>query len=320
MGLALTPHTLIGYQLTTSDSTAEFGKVTNTYQGSGGTYRLSWSNAMRYKNTALGLTIGWLFGKSRYETRTDFDADATLSFLNNFRNDLRISGFLYNVGLQHDVVIKRTVADKKVPLKWITLGLTANNPTNHNLLNEKLYVRSRGTGAGGQFFGPDTLINLTGKNALLQNLRMPARLSAGIQYVHSGKIRVGAQADFEQWAQYVNEARPETLRNTYGLSAGFEYIPDFISYNNYGKRMRYRGGIFYKQDPRAINNTYLNQYGLTFGLGLPITLPRQQTSFINAAFEIGSLGDGAAIEELYGKITIGFTLNDNTWFFQRRFE
>ncbi|MFN7831002.1 MAG: hypothetical protein ACK5Q2_03355, partial [Bacteroidota bacterium] len=147
-----------------------------------------------------------------------------------------------------------------------------------------------------------------------------ARFSAALMYVNANKLKVGAQFGFDAWSGYVNEARPENFRNTVSASAGLEYIPDFISYNNYLKRARYRIGGYFRQDPRPVNGQYFNDIGVTLGLGLPLVLPRQQTSFINLAFEAGQIGAGSPIEELYFRVTAGFTLNDNTWFFKRRFE
>jgi hypothetical protein len=53
---------------------------------------------------------------------------------------------------------------------------------------------------------------------------------------------------------------------------------------------------------------------------LPVILPRQQTSFVNLALEIGRIGADSPIEETYFRLSAGFTLNDNTWFYKRRFE
>ncbi|MBL7828843.1 MAG: hypothetical protein JNJ57_19570, partial [Saprospiraceae bacterium] len=124
----------------------------------------------------------------------------------------------------------------------------------------------------------------------------------------------------ESWSGYQNEVRPETFRNTISISGGIEYTPDYISYNRFGKRIRYRVGGYYRQDPRTVNNSNFDDIGLTLGMGLPLILPRQQTSFINAALEIGKIGTDSPIEETYFKFTLGFTLNDNTWFYKRRFE
>ena len=84
--------------------------------------------------------------------------------------------------------------------------------------------------------------------------------------------------------------------------------------------MRYRAGAYYRQDPRTSTGTDFNDIGITLGLGMPVILPRQQASFVNLALEIGKIGTNSPIEETYFRFTAGFTLNDNSWFYKRRFE
>lgn len=320
MGISLTPYSLVGYKTVSTDSTSDLGIINNTFQGSGGTYRLAWTGSAKYNNTSFGLNLGWAFGKTRYESINDFDAANTYSFLNNSRKDISIKGLVYNIGVQHDIILQYFETEKSTPMRWLTLGFTAHGNTKMNIINEDLFVRSRNTSAGGTFASPDTIINFTGENALKQKLTMPAAFSLGIQYVNTIKFKAGLQFDLDLWKNYKNEARPETMRSTVAVSGGVEITPNALSYNRYLKRVHYRAGAFFRQDPRYIYGKTLDNVGVTFGLGFPITLPRQQTSFVNASFELGSIGTGTTIEEKYAKITLGFTLNDNTWFFKRRFE
>jgi len=64
----------------------------------------------------------------------------------------------------------------------------------------------------------------------------------------------------------------------------------------------------------------MKKYGVTFGLGFPIILPRQQTSFVNLGVEVGQNAIKNSLEQTYCKISIGFTLNDNGWFYKRRYQ
>ena len=140
-------------------------------------------------------------------------------------------------------------------------------------------------------------------------------------YEKINKLRIGAEYIAAGWSNYRNEAKPEDLLDTWRVAAGLEYIPDIISYNKYSRRIRYRAGAFYSLDPRSISGEQLKRYGVTLGFGLPIILPRQQTSFVNIAIEAGRFGltGDTGLRETYAKATIGFTLNDNTWFFKRKF-
>ena len=122
------------------------------------------------------------------------------------------------------------------------------------------------------------------------------------------------------WSKYENEAKPENLSDTWRFAVGGEFIPDAASYNSYARRMRYRAGFFYGTDARSDSfNKQLTNYGVTLGLGFPIILPRQQKSFVNLALEIGQFGTENSLRETYGKLTLGFTLNDDSWFFKRKF-
>jgi hypothetical protein len=321
MGIALTPYSLIGYNVETSDSLTDVGLVTNSFQGSGGTYRFTWSNGVKYKHTALGLNLGWMFGKATYENATAFldsTDGASNSFYNNFREDHKVSGLIWNLGLSHDFVLRYAENDRETPVRWITVGLTGEGNHNLGVVAEKLHLRSRGRQDNGQYILADTLLYDPGSD---QTLTLPAGFGVGIQFVRANRLRLGLEASLQQWSDYENEARPgDAFRNTTSVSAGVEYIPDHLSYNNDLRRMRYRFGAYFRQDPRVVNGEGLDDVGLTLGLGFPLVLPRQQTSFINTAFEVGRLGADSPIEETYFRITVGFTLNDNSWFYKRRFE
>lgn len=325
MGLALTPATLVGYNVRTLDNSPTLGAVQSTFTGTGGTYRLTWSNAVRHKNTSFGANIGWAFGKSRYESTTVFSDDPTgvadtftqIFFQNNFRDDIAMHGFIWKLGVQHDIILATAENDKETATRWITIGLDGEGTHKLKTLADQYRIRSRGVLSSGQYIDADTLLQTTDQR---QSITLPGTFALGIQYVKANKLKIGAQIGYEGWSKYVNEARPETMRNAFSVSGGVEYTPDYISYNRFLKRVRYRLGGYYRQDPRTVNGKNFNDVGLTFGFGFPLVLPRQQTSFVNTSFELGKIGAGSPIEESYIRLTVGFTLNDNTWFYKRRFE
>lgn len=322
MGFALTPYSVVGYNIESQERRSDVGVLYNTFEGNGGLYRLNWSNAAKYKNTSVGVSLGWMLGKIAYENSTEFrqgiDTLDLTALQNNFRDEIRMHGFTYNIGVQQDLVLKyANKKDKSNPLEWITLGATAEGNHNLNMSADQLRIRNRGKLFNGSYSDPDTLLKVLGKEG---TLTLPAAFSAGIQYTKANKLKIGAQFGYEGWSNYENDLRPETFRNTISVSGGLEVIPDFISYNKFMRRVRYRAGGYYRQDPRTVGNEKVNDVGLTLGMGLPLILPRQQTSFVNIALELGQLGGGTAIKENYARLTVGFTMNDNTWFYKRRFE
>lgn len=320
MGISLTPYSRVGYNIVQRDTLPNLEDIEQEFTGSGGLFRLAWTGATKYKNTAFGINLGWVFGKSTYANNTQFYDTSSVklpTFQDNIRQDLASNGFVWNAGIQHDIVLERSENDKDIPTRWITLGLSGNGQYKLKSYEDRYQIRSRGQTTAGGFVDADTLSATVDQR---RTTTLPSTLTFGIQYVKANKLKVGAQAGIENWSNYSNEARPETLRNTFSFSGGAEYIPDYSSYNHFLRRMRYRAGFYYRQDPRTVSGANFNDMGLTLGLGMPVILPRQQASFVNLALEIGKIGADSPIEETYFRLTAGFTLNDNTWFFKRRFE
>ena len=147
-----------------------------------------------------------------------------------------------------------------------------------------------------------------------------AEINFGLAYEDLGKIFIGAEYGIGNWSNYSNDAQSdERLVNTNRLAFGIQYIPDGSSYNSWWKRLRYRAGLRLEDDPRSLLGEQARRNAVTFGLGIPIILPRQQVSFLNFAVEMGKFGVPNVIDENYIQMTLGFSLNDNTWFYKRKF-
>jgi hypothetical protein len=315
MGINVAPATVVGYDLVVIDTLPGLGAISNSFQGNGGTYRVEWGGAAQYKHTAFGAKLGWTFGKSEYATNT-FVSDTFPTFQTNFRDDVRLRGLALKLGLQHDFILQYA-EDRETPQRWVTVGLTTELPHQLRATADQLRLRSRGRNDNGTYNNADTLLRNFDRRV---DVNMPGSFGIGVQYVKANKFKIGGQYDFSGWSRYANPIRPETFRNTHSASVGVEYIADYASYNRYLKRVAVRFGTYWRQDPRSVNGAPIDDIGLSLGAGFPLILPRQQTSFINLAAEIGRLGANTPIAETYYRLTVGFTLNDNTWFYKRRFE
>lgn len=69
---------------------------------------------------------------------------------------------------------------------------------------------------------------------------LPSEWSIGTQFEIENKLRVGINYSGSQWSDYVNPAKLDTLNNAFNFSVGVEYTPNYISYNNYLEKIRYR--------------------------------------------------------------------------------
>ncbi|MBR9920404.1 MAG: hypothetical protein GYB31_06150 [Bacteroidetes bacterium] len=310
MGFALQPFSSVGYDIQTTEVVPAFDTTINIFEGTGGTYRLMWGNGIRYKDLAVGISAGYFFGKLTNSRRVFFQ-DLGVAYQNDFEDDISLRGWTWDLGAQYRLWLKKAEDEPGRGDKSITFGIFGNLAHPFKTNSSKLYA-----GVNGSYSDIDTILYETDAPGTGM---LPSSLNAGFMYESFQKLKIGAEIDLTQWEQYENTAKPETLSNTWRLALGGEYIPDITSYNNYGKRIRYRFGGFYGTDARSFNST-LTSYGVTFGMGFPVILQRGQTSFVNAALEAGRFGSEEFIRETYVKLTLGFTLNDNGWFYKRKFD
>ncbi|MBI5916676.1 MAG: hypothetical protein HY842_14965 [Bacteroidetes bacterium] len=308
MNLALLPNTSVGYDIETTEAIPEVDTTVNIYQGTGGTNKLLWGNAVRYKNFSGGVNIGYLFGQLE-STRAVSFPNLPVSYQDIFKDNISVRGLLWSAGAQYQFNLEKKKTEEEVYTgKSLIVGAYGNTATNFNTRSTVLRIRDNPT-----YNQSDTLQFLEDDEG---NGKLPAEWTLGFMYQNPGKLRVGAEYNFAGWSKYENEAKEETLYDSYRVAVGAEYIPDISSYNNYLKRIRYRAGFYHRTDPRLDD---LTQTAFTLGVGLPVILARQKTSFVNVAVELGQYNTSDAIKESFVKIALGFTLNDNSWFFKRKF-
>jgi hypothetical protein len=74
----------------------------------------------------------------------------------------------------------------------------------------------------------------------------------------------------------------------------------------------YRAGFNYKKLGLVIRDTEINEYGISFGVSLPIGL---RLSNVNLGFEIGKRGttDNNLVKENFYNFRLSLSLNDK-WF------
>ncbi len=309
MSLSLQPYHTVAYDIRAGvDYGGEVELTTNTFKGNGGTYRLQWGNGVKYKNFSAGISLGYLFGKSSNSRRIEFDS-LDLAYTTEFLDEISVSGFVWNAGLQYTYEFGKKDRNQAYSQR-ITFGVYGNNATDFNTTSSSLYTRNN-------FYTPtDTLIYEIGAK---NKGTLPMQMTAGLVYERVNKLKIGAEYSMSQWSEYQNEAKPETLADASRIAAGVEYIPEYNSYDSFLRRMRYRAGFAYAKDPRVLNSDQLQELSVSIGIGFPIIMPRQQISFINLSIESGQFGLPEAIKENFIRMTLGFTLNDNTWFFKRKF-
>ena len=144
-------------------------------------------------------------------------------------------------------------------------------------------------------------------------------MSAGIGFSLEKKNKwlIGADFNWNNWADYTYKGINDSLNNSFRISIGGMIKPNYNS-SNYLKRITYRAGFRYEPGYLKIRGEQINEFGISFGLGLPL---RKSKSTINLGVEFGKKGTqtNGLIEENFTKFTIGFSAYD-FWFFKRKFD
>ncbi|MCS4435546.1 hypothetical protein [Aquiflexum gelatinilyticum] len=148
---------------------------------------------------------------------------------------------------------------------------------------------------------------------------IPSNLGYGISYEKINKFVIGLEAQMQNFSQYRSFSGVQgELGDTYRVALGGQLIPNFSTVNSIFKRSTIRFGVEYQQTPFILNQTQISDIGINFGASVPIN----SLSLMNFAVKFGSRGtlNNGLIKEEYFGVTLGFSLNDNSWFYKRVFE
>ena len=170
----------------------------------------------------------------------------------------------------------------------------------------------------GQASSPKTDGDLIANNER-GNIYLPSRYGFGVSYEKNNKFVIGLEGQMQDFAQYRNFfGQPLSLQAAQKVGLGFQVVPDFTDFDKLLNRSTYRMGLEWMRTPYLINQTTINDIGINFGTSIPVN----QLSLVNMAMKVGRRGtvENGLIREAYVNFSLGFSLNDNSWFYKRVFE
>ena len=304
-GFGIMPYSSVGYSLNSTSNSAN-GEVSNFFEGEGGLNRLYASIGFEpIKNLSFGVTANFNFGTLEYQRIQSVEG---VQFGTLDDRESNINGYDFKYALNYNPTIK-----DKYTLYTSVLVNTQGNLTSEN--TQTLGSFSLVTGNNVEVVDVD----LDASNLRNTELKIPTRTTFGLGFGENKKWFLGAEYSFQQMNDFENtflglDNIDYGDANTYAL--GGYWIPDYRSLTGYFNRITYRAGLRYDMTGMTINNKEINNFGITFGLGLPLG---GDFSNINVGFELGRRGttDANLIEESYFKVNIGLSLNDR-WFQQRK--
>ncbi len=305
IGFGIMPVSSVGYNFVAETTNSNGAMVTNRLDGEGGLNRVYFSTGYQLTNTlSLGITANFNFGTLKYR-RVQSVADVQFGTLDQ-RNS-RVNGMDFNYALNYTPKINEKYT--------LYSSLRVNTQANLTSKNAKaLGSFSLGTGQNIEVLD----VNLDAQNLRNTFLKIPTTTTVGLGFGQERIWFLGAEYSFQGFSSFSNEFLDfENLvyNDASTIAFGGFFVPKHTSFDGYFKRITYRAGLHLDQTGMVINNKDIKNFGITFGIGLPL----RNYSNLNIGFELGRRGTSASdlVEESYFKVNVGLSLND-LWFQKRK--
>ena len=305
LGFGIRPFTSVGYSFDETRG-AEGSRFRNQYSGEGGLNKVYLSLGYEFiPNLSLGVTVNYNFGtieNLRIQSTENVQFGA---------KDLRTSN-INGVDLNYALSYTPAIDDKHTLFTSLRINTQAN-------------LTSRNTREIGSFSLVSNAdieviqVNLDAQGLKDTGVKIPTTTTLGFGYGKNMKWFLGleySRQNLEAFENVFSQFENLTYTKASTIAVGGFYIPDRSSFESYFKRITYRAGLRYNQTGMIINEKDINNFGITFGLGLPLG---NSLSNLNLGFEVGRRGTTSAdlIEESYFKVNVGLSLND-LWFIKKK--
>jgi len=335
ISFGLKPYLSRGYFIS-DDQYSGLDSLSHTYEGSGNTQQLYFGAASNILNTqstnlSIGANLSYLFGsvenlrKSKLLTSTNTAGGVEV-------NQINFSSFHYKLGLyfkqrfgfNHSIKIGASVE----PTQVLNSNFYDALYYSENIEDPSLY---------------DTLFsfNCISENC---NINIPTEVDLSFSYslnfygrIINNKKRLSQlnlmaayrQSDWSSFTPHDGANSSVVFGKNKQISFGFQFIPEMkylekALITKWYERLNYRLGYFDQKLPYTLNGLEVHDFGMTFGLGMPIVI-QQSLSSLNLSVVVGKRGVGEEnfVEERYVGINFGLILspsNFSRWFRKRKLD
>ncbi|MDR2910216.1 MAG: hypothetical protein LBV47_02465 [Bacteroidales bacterium] len=316
--LGLTPYSDVGYDIRINNYLENTGNYGIRYFGDGSLTRSYIGFAINpFKNISVGANLNYLFGNISNNAELYFDALTDDWYNNDFYNTrkneyIRVSQFGFDFGLQATIPLVKNQS--------ITLGAVLENKPEYAAYRSDMMLKNLTV-----IPNPDDPEPKSDQDTLKYNgeekgsIRFPFTYGIGVSYVKTDVLELNLDYYHQSWSEatFFGSINP-VLTDLNKFAVGAEWIPNKNSIRSYSQRIAYRAGFKYEESYLKLNGRQINDFGISFGIGLPIS---RSYSTINVAAEIGKRGTRNAdlISERYVKLNLNVNLHD-IWFLQTRYD
>ncbi len=304
LSFGLLPYSDLGYTYRSSVK-IDTMSVDQLYEGEGGLSKAYLGYGYRFgDHLRIGANLEYIFGNLQTSRSTEYKDAGALNARLQDKNS--VGGLNYSYGIQYDFNVGRKTL--------VTLGYSGSASGRINSKQSFYATQYTKDASGNENTALDTL------NSVVQpksNLKLPLTHNFGISIQQNDKWLIGADFRMSKWSAVSLNNTNLGLQNSYGVSLGGQFTPDYASYNSYLKRIDYRLGVSYDKTYIKVQNQDIKQMAASLGFGFPLPSANGGTAFykVNFTTEVGQRGtlSNGLVKEQYINFHLGFTLND-TWF------
>lgn len=253
------------------------------FKGSGGLNRIYLGNSVNvFDNLVLGFNLNYITGPLLYEEEVLTSDNETFY---DYQHEISATSFYLDYGLQYF----RTINDLE-----FTIG-AVYSPEKELNTSDNLYLVSN-----------DVTQTLEQDNP--QTISLPKKYGFGLAVKKDNLFKIGLDYERANWESLKLNNNYATYNNSDRISLGLEYNPKEQSKGSWLNKVIYRIGFNYKNSYLNVNNTNINSYALSLGVGIPYDI----ATHINITFEYGREGttDNGLIVNNYFKLFGSISLHE----------
>ncbi len=321
VGVGLLPYTSVGYRLESVDD-SQPQTITNRYTGEGGVNRVYFSMGYAFTNElSMGITGNYNFGTLRNQI---LSVTEDVQLATRETNESNVTGADFAIALNYK---------KRLANQHIFQLLFMHSPQSKIQSENSREISTVSISLTGREIVEETE-NVDLQLLHLKNTRLtiPYSNTFGIGIGKEKKWFAAAEYTYKNMSVFSNpfiDIANETYKDAYQVSVGGFLIPKYDSFTNYWQRAVYRAGLRYEKTGLYLNDKAVNDFGISFGVGLPLGgfVPNTRSfafagmfSNINVGIDIGKRGTPqTGVQENYLTFNISLSLNDK-WFIKRKYD
>ncbi len=295
LAVGLVPYSIVSYKVLGNEN---YLPATNdsyqvTYEGQGGLSKTFIGASYRFPfDMSVGASFEYYFGSLNYTSNASFNNSTDIS--TEYKRTYNPTGLGTTFGFITPDLSKLFNSSSISNLKF---GLSVNYIASLNtdtILTSSSAVRTDTIGEG------------------TTQMKIPLRLTAGISFMLNQRYIFSIDAASQAWSEYsFNNIKSNDLRNSYKLSAGFEFIPKAELGSSTWDQIIWRAGLSYEQTQYQVNNVGINQFSISGGFSYPLSY----ANTLDIAIQYSTRGTNQSnlIKENMIKMNVGLSLGE-LWF------